>query len=419
MHPDWPSLGERRKMITDFCRGRMVAVPVLKKPAKSYDAMKFFIVRYRKHKERLLFADDLEEYLEVEEHILNKYGKPNSGMYASNAVYHHRHPTLPELNQTDNVHDYLGMIDIDHVLGNEQVALPVLHDILAMLPDEGVWCLVSGSGVHIKINGFKSWQHAQSFIESRGIKAGVVEEGSKVKVDLLNDVSRIGTVPFEVYKKDEGVLCFPFMPEELDEVFDRPDWRAYYRSREPMPWHLPPADEVLAWNENRFDELPRLERSVKYKAKALPPAMRTELNEETLRLYADRFDSCIPPCIRRGMYSELLDGRHRVIAFLTSFMLKVGFSNDFIMEKCTERNASFATPLPTGDLERIVSDVINTNLDPPGCRKVRSRGGEKAYPYLNLGSLNLCPYEEHESCSCVAKSAWKMFILNISRDSEA
>ena len=240
-----------------------------------------------------------------------------------------------------------------------------------------------------------------------------------MKVDLLNDVSRIGTVPFEVYKKDEGILCFPFMPEELDAVFDRPDWRAYYRSREPMPWHLPPADEVLAWNERRFDELPQLKKSVKYKAKALPPAMRTNLNEETLRLYVDHFNRCIPPCIRRAMYSNLSDGRHRVISFLTSFMLKVGFPNDFIMEKCTERNVSFATPLPTSDLERIVSDVIHAHLDPPGCRKVRSRGGEKAYPHLNLGPLDLCPYEEHDASSCVVKSAWRQFILNIFRISEA
>ena len=390
-------------MITDFTRGRMLAPPVLKKPAKSYDDMDFWIVRYRQPdpKKYLYFADDPEEYLEVTGHITKRFHKPNSGMYASNSVYHHRHTTISEQNQPDNVRDYLGMIDIDKVLGNEEVGRELIRGFLERLPDEGVWCLISGSGVHIKINGFRSHLHATSFIAARGIERGPQPTpDSPIKVDLLNDVSRIGTVPFEVYKKDKGVLCFPFMPEELDDVFDRPDWRSYYRSSITMPWHLPPANDVVAWNERTVQLVPK--RMFKRTLKSI------DLHEDIDEI----FWKSLPPCIERAFHQDVSDGRMRIIQLLSAFLNRLGIDEWKALDLLIIRGATFSHPMDPSEVMRIQFGVIDRNLEPTGCKKVRSLKGEMAFPYQNLGKLDLCPYGADDSRSCKAQSPWKMFKFN-------
>lgn len=398
---DWPPLDERRRMIVDFCKGRMLAPAVLKQPAKTYEDMKFSIIRYRVHKEQLYFADDPDEYLEVVEHITKRFGKPNSGMYASNSVYHHRHPTITEVNQPDNVKDYLGMIDIDHVLGNEELARELIRGILEKLPDEGVWLLISGSGIHIKINGFRSHIHAASFIAARGIEGGRQPTAdSPIKVDLLNDVSRIGTVPFEVYKKDKGVLCFPFMPEELDDVFNRPDWRAYYSSSYRTPWTLDPAPDVLAWNMRSITPEPK---------RTMTPIKR--MNNMKVKVDKDFYEA-LPGCVEAAFRKDISDGRHKTISFLATFMNKIGVPERDILDILTIRGLTWPHPLDPDEVQRVVFDVIDKGLEPPGCHKVRSNKGENPYPYADLGHLNFCPYGTDMSHGCVERNPANMFEYN-------
>ena len=400
-HPRWPSLEERLGRIVDFCQGRALAVPMCFNGQWS-------MARYRTQK-RLIFADSIDEYKDVQFYIEWRFNTKARSLYATNAVYRERRASLGECNMDDNVESYLGYIDIDDVVGNEQEALRIIVDCLSKLPQQGVWLLVSGTGVHVNVNGFRSHRYAQTFFDSRGI---VDDRSGGVEVHMLNDVSRIGTVPYETYKKDDGVLCYPFMPWELDDVFGREDWREYYPSMVPMPWHLPPLPEVVAWNEKGTDELPGLKRAAKRDGQWRPSSKRTSLNDETLQLYVDSFDSCLPPCVREAMYSDLRDGRHRVIAFIASFMLKLGFTDAIILEKCTQRNESFDTPLEDIDLDRIVDNMIGANLEPPGCRKVNSRE-ECTFPRLDLGDLDLCPYGADEARWCVGRSPWRRFIANV------
>lgn len=380
----------------------MLAVPVRKGVSTGYDDMKFFIVRYKIHRQQLIFATGTSEYADVRWFISKKYGKEASGMYASNSVYEVQHPTLSELNQPENVTGYMAMIDIDNVFKDPKVGHGHLYEILTKLYDVDPWLLISGSGIHVKINGFRSAAHARTFIESREIREGYVHKDSPIKVDLLNDVSRIGTVPYEVYKKDKNILCFPFMPNETHKVFDRPDWRVYFKSREITPWKRPASDVVREWNKR---DIPQI------RSRFVKPRIRRRIDTED-EVIDSTFWKSIPPCVKNAFHKRITDGRMRTISFLATYLNKIGIPEDIIIDNMIIRGATFPEPLDSGEVDRVTFEVIDRELESPGCSKVRSIKGKNPYPYAYLGHLNLCPYGPNLSHGCAVRNPVDMFVYN-------
>ena len=388
----WPSEKARLQYITDFCQGRALAIPI-----KTDNGWK--MIRYRSGK-RLLFADTASDYNDIVFYPTWHSASRARGMYATNAVYRARKDTLNECNEPDNVVSYLGYIDLDDVLGNEEEGLEVIKDCLSKLPQNGTWLLLSGTGIHINVNGFCSHVHAQSFFEARGI---VDDRKSEVEVHMLNDVSRIGTVPYESYKKEDDVICFPFMPWELDAVFDRDDWREYHASEVPMPWCYPVSPEVEAWNGIEMKQLVHRKISA-HKLDLAGFIGRVDRGEPG-------FWDALPGCLRAAFKEDRPDHQRRIVAFITSFMSKIGLDFTDIINIGVARGVSFSNPLDITEAERIVDSVINAGLEPPGCGKIRWKRGE-GFPTLNLADANLCPYGKDASVKCVAKSPWKQYCLN-------
>ena len=381
----WPSKEHRLRYISDFCKGRALAVPV-------QGEEKQYMVRYRTQK-RLITAGNPIEYEDVLFYIDWAFGSRTRGMYATNSVYQEIRPSLSESNAPDNVVSYLGYIDLDDVLDNEDEALGVIKDCLAKLPVFGTWLLVSGTGLHINVNGFRSHIHAQSFFEARGV---VDDRKSNVEVHMLNDISRIGTVPYEVYKKDDRVICFPFMPWEVDAVFDRDDWREYYASEAPMPWRMPPSQEVAAWNEIEMSDL---------KQKHWHPLgdrkVRDEMNPRVWDL--------LPGCLKSAFeVDDRADHQHRIVEFITLFMARVGMPSEDIKRWAMMRAMGFTHPLDPEVAEDIIDRVMDSGLEPPACKKIRFMTGG-SFPSLNLGDAGLCPYGRDRSKRCQSGSPWREY----------
>jgi hypothetical protein len=362
------------------------------------------VSRYLNSQNKLPFAIKDEESMKMNEHIMHKRGTHDHfGLYASNYRYKNTDISYYDLAKEQNIIFYDALIDIDNTRQNLDLFKHIMRVlIIPKLPKNGTFMVVSGNGHHVRIMGFKSHFHAAKFVNDNfgifNIKPeeldthlkknkvdrytySLLKEMYKVgmHVDLLNDIGRIATVPYSLYKYDKNIVCVPFDVKDVENYEN--SWSDILNPRIPSKvdlWNNGISEEVTKFNELKIDYI--IEQDKK--------------RYERVMINNDPFDpDCMPDCVRKAMDHNFADGRRRIVMFIATFLYTLGFEDNIIYEICRQRDETYTDQLGENITEQIVSEVLKKGLVCPKCSKVNNKDDKfNQYPYLSLGDFELCKY---------------------------
>lgn len=384
------------QLIVQYCKNRIVSYPY-----ESKKVGRWMVARYRTF-DKIPFVINCKEDIGVNIELMKRrVYHEHFGLYASNYNFKNTDMYYFDLPKPENIIDYVALIDMDHTRESLEIFKEIMSVLIyPKLPKKGHYMVVSGNGHHVKIVGFKSHQHASKYINDkfwifnidskdlkRYLKKNKIDKYTYVlltkmyecgmEIQLLNDVGRISTVPYTLYKYDKNILCIPFETKHFKDYQNGWSDVTNPRLADKLDlWNITPDESILEFNKQEIkEEISTVHRRFE-------------------RGNAQIFDpDCFPDCVRNAVEYPLTDGRRRVIMFIATFLYSLGQNDDLIYEFCRQRDESFIDPLGEKVAEQIVSEVIKKGLACPKCAKVAGNDvSHNQYPYLSLGDFKLCKH---------------------------